>query len=115
MVTRPGFSQQDKGGRSGPAISLVIPVHDEEANLDPLYERLERVLEELGRSYEVIFVDDGSRDGSLGRLRRLQEKHDAVRVIQLNRNYGQHAARSEERRVGKEGHVVCRSRWSPYH
>jgi undecaprenyl-phosphate 4-deoxy-4-formamido-L-arabinose transferase len=92
MVTRPGFSQQDKGGRSGPAVSLVIPVHDEEANLDPLYERLERVLEELGRSYEVIFVDDGSRDGSLGRLRRLQEKHDAVRVIQLNRNYGQHAA-----------------------
>jgi len=80
--------------RSGPhpPVSLVIPVFNEEPNLEPLYERLERVLEGLGRPYEVIFVDDGSRDRSLEVMRRLQEKHDAVRVIQLNRNYGQHAA-----------------------
>jgi undecaprenyl-phosphate 4-deoxy-4-formamido-L-arabinose transferase len=73
-------------------VSVVIPVYNEEANLEALYERLERVLEEGGRPYEVIFVDDGSRDRSLEILCRLQEKHDAVRVIQLNRNYGQHAA-----------------------
>jgi undecaprenyl-phosphate 4-deoxy-4-formamido-L-arabinose transferase len=75
-----------------PAVSVVIPVFNEEPNLEPLYERLERVLGGLGRPYEVIFVDDGSRDRSLELLRRLQEKHAALRVIQLNRNYGQHAA-----------------------
>ena len=75
-----------------PAVYVVIPVYNEEANLEPLYERLEQVLEEIGRPYEVIFVDDGSRDRSLELLCRLQEKHGAVRVIQLNRNYGQHAA-----------------------
>ncbi len=75
-----------------PAVSIVIPVHNEEANLDLLYERLERVLGELAQPYEVIFIDDGSRDRSLDLLCRLQEKHEAVRVIVFNRNYGQHAA-----------------------
>ncbi len=74
------------------AVSVVIPVYNEEANLEALYERLEGVLQSTGRPYEVIFVDDGSRDRSLDILCRLQEKFGAVRVIQLNRNYGQHAA-----------------------
>jgi undecaprenyl-phosphate 4-deoxy-4-formamido-L-arabinose transferase len=84
--------QRQQAKHPRPAVSVVIPVYNEEANLEPLYERLEPVLEELGRTYEVILVDDGSRDRSLEILCRLQEKHDAVRVIQLNRNYGQHAA-----------------------
>jgi len=74
------------------ALSVVIPVYNEEATLETLCQRLHRVLEAIGRSYEVIFVDDGSRDRSLQVLRGLQKKHDTVRVIQLNRNYGQHAA-----------------------
>jgi undecaprenyl-phosphate 4-deoxy-4-formamido-L-arabinose transferase len=86
------MSKRQGADRLGPAVSVVIPVYNEEANLEVLYERLERVLEEGGRPYEVIFVDDGSRDRSLEILCRLQEKYDAVRVIQLNRNYGQHAA-----------------------
>jgi undecaprenyl-phosphate 4-deoxy-4-formamido-L-arabinose transferase len=82
-----------EGAKSpAPAVSIVIPVYNEEANLELLYKRLEPVLEDLGRSYEVLFIDDGSRDRSLGILCRLQEKYEAVRVIQLNRNYGQHAA-----------------------
>jgi len=85
----PGRQDAD---RPGPAVSVVIPVYNEEANLEPLFERLEPVLEGVGRPYEVVFIDDGSRDRSLEILCRLQEKHDAVRVIQLNRNYGQHAA-----------------------
>ncbi len=84
--------ERGRAERPVPAVSLVIPVFNEEPNLDPLYERLEPVLEKLGQPYEVIFVDDGSRDRSIEVMRRLQAKHDAVRVIQLNRNYGQHAA-----------------------
>ena len=85
-------ASSQRWGRVTPDISIVIPVYNEEANLEPLHDRLQRVLEEVGQPYEVIFVDDGSRDGSLEILCRLQEKHDAVRVIQFNRNYGQHAA-----------------------
>jgi undecaprenyl-phosphate 4-deoxy-4-formamido-L-arabinose transferase len=84
--------QRQQAKHPRPAVSVVIPVYNEEANLEPQYERLDRVLEEICRPYEVIFVDDGSKDRSLEILCRLQEKHDEVRVIQLNRNYGQHAA-----------------------
>jgi undecaprenyl-phosphate 4-deoxy-4-formamido-L-arabinose transferase len=84
---------ENEGARfQTPAVSIVIPVYNEEANLEPLYMRLEPVLEDLGRPYEVLFIDDGSRDGSFEILRRLQEKYEAIRVVQLNRNYGQHAA-----------------------
>ncbi|RPJ54612.1 MAG: glycosyltransferase [Acidobacteria bacterium] len=75
-----------------PEISVVIPVFNEEANLDRLHARLRRVLEGLGRPHEVLYVDDGSRDGSLARLRALHAGDPSVRVIELNRNYGQHAA-----------------------
>jgi undecaprenyl-phosphate 4-deoxy-4-formamido-L-arabinose transferase len=92
MTSEAYSPQRTQVERSVPAVSVVIPVFNEQLNLEPLYERLEPVLAELGQAYEVIFVDDGSRDRSLEVLRRLQEKHDAVRVIQLNRNYGQHAA-----------------------
>ena len=88
-----GWTLEDEGATGPtPAVSVVIPVYNEEANLEPLYERLEPVMEDLGRPYEVLFIDDGSRDGSLEILCHLREKHAAIRVIQLNRNYGQHAA-----------------------
>lgn len=74
------------------SLSVVIPVYNEERNLDALYARLAPVLERTGRPYEVIFVDDGSEDRSLEILRRLHDAHAAVRVVALNRNYGQHAA-----------------------
>ena len=75
-----------------PSLSVVIPVYNEERNLDALYARLAPVLERTGRPYEVVFVDDGSADRSLEVLRRLHDAHAAVRVVALNRNYGQHAA-----------------------
>jgi undecaprenyl-phosphate 4-deoxy-4-formamido-L-arabinose transferase len=78
--------------REDPSLSVVVPVYNEEATLEALYARLAPVLEGIGRSYEVIFVNDGSRDASLEILRRLHERYPAVRVIALNRNYGQHAA-----------------------
>ncbi len=80
------------GRRAHPEVSVVVPVFNEAGNLEPLQARLRGVLEALGRPYEVIYVDDGSTDGSLERLRRLQDEQPRVRVVQLNRNYGQHAA-----------------------
>jgi undecaprenyl-phosphate 4-deoxy-4-formamido-L-arabinose transferase len=75
-----------------PALSVVIPVFNEALSLEPLYQRLTRTLEKVGRPYELIFVDDGSRDPSADILRALRARDPAVRMIRFNRNYGQHAA-----------------------
>lgn len=72
-------------------ISLVIPVYNEEPNLRALMERLRRVMESLGRSYEIILVDDGSTDKSLDVLKEFTV-YPEVKVVELARNYGQHAA-----------------------
>lgn len=74
-------------------LSLVIPVFNEEASLPLLYDALQRALNPLKRSWEVIFIDDGSSDTSLDVLRSLAEKHpDHVRVLVFRRNFGQTAA-----------------------
>jgi undecaprenyl-phosphate 4-deoxy-4-formamido-L-arabinose transferase len=74
-------------------VSIVIPVYNESANLPALWSRLRPVMENLGRSWEVIFVDDGSKDDSLEILRRIaQQESGRVRVVELARNFGQHAA-----------------------
>ena len=78
--------------RARPEISVVIPVFNEEPTLEDLYHRLAKTLEALGRSWEVIFVDDGSTDGSANVLRTLHAQDPIVRVVRFNRNYGQHAA-----------------------
>lgn len=75
-------------------ISVVIPLHNEEAALLPLYDRLTAVLERLGRPYEVIFVDDASTDRSLELLANLVETDARLRVVRLRRNFGQTAALS---------------------
>jgi undecaprenyl-phosphate 4-deoxy-4-formamido-L-arabinose transferase len=72
-------------------ISLVIPVYNEDANLPRLIERLRSVMQTMGRSYEIIFVDDGSRDNSLSVLKGFLI-YPEVKVVELTRNYGQHAA-----------------------
>jgi undecaprenyl-phosphate 4-deoxy-4-formamido-L-arabinose transferase len=75
-----------------PALSIVIPVFNEARSLGPLHQRLARTLETIGRPYEIIFVDDGSRDESADVLRALRARDAAVRMIRFTRNYGQHAA-----------------------
>lgn len=72
-------------------ISLVIPAYNEEANLSHLLERLRPVMQKAGKSYEIIFVDDGSRDNTLSILKSFLV-YPEVKVIELTRNYGQHAA-----------------------
>jgi len=75
-----------------PAISIFLPVYNEELNLPPLYGKLRQALSQLGRSAEVIFVDDGSSDKSLEVLRELAANDSRIRVVALRRNYGQTAA-----------------------
>src|SRR5437870_10271003 len=72
-----------------PDVSVFLPVFNEEPNLRPLHEKLDQSLRQLGRSSEIIYVDDGSSDGSLAVLRELAQADQRVRVIALRRNYGQ--------------------------
>jgi polyisoprenyl-phosphate glycosyltransferase len=74
------------------AYSVVIPLLNEETNLDPLYTRLTAVMELLAKPYEIIFVDDGSRDNSLKILKQIHQKDKRVKVISFTRNFGQHIA-----------------------
>ncbi len=78
-------------GRSAPeirlAISLVIPVYNEEQSLHPLYDALTTSLKAVGQSYEIIFVDDGSTDGSFNVMRALHEGDPHVRVIRFRRRF----------------------------
>ena len=73
-------------------LSVILPVLDEVDSLDVLYRELTTVLQSLGRPYELIFVDDGSRDGSFTRIEKLHRSDDRVRAIQLRRNFGKAAA-----------------------
>src|SRR5213596_190863 len=79
---------------AAPDISVFLPVFNEEPNLRPLHEKLDRALEQLGRTAEIIYVDDGSTDKSLSVSRQLAAEDSRVRVISLRRNYGQTAAMS---------------------
>ena len=78
---------------SHPALSIVIPVFNEEQNLPVLFGRLYAVLDALQRPYEVIFTNDGSADRSLDLLKAQHAaRPDVTRVIDFNANYGQHMA-----------------------
>ena len=77
-----------------PELSLFLPVFNEEPNLRPLHAKLDQALARLGRSAEIIYVDDGSTDASLEVLREIAATDNRVRVIALRRNYGQTPAMS---------------------
>lgn len=73
-------------------VSVVIPVRDEQENALPQYEQLSAALASSQRPYELLFVDDGSRDATLARLKDLSSRDPRVRVLALRRNFGQSAA-----------------------
>ncbi|MDC0207380.1 glycosyltransferase [Nitrospinae bacterium] len=73
-------------------ISIVIPVFNEISLIDELYSRLKLVCQGLGRSYEIIIVDDGSSDGSHEKLTQLKNKDTTLRIVKFTRNFGQQAA-----------------------
>ena len=75
-------------------LSIVIPIHNEEHSILPLYDRLSLVLEQMQRPYEILFVDDASSDRSFELLASLVETDGHLKVIRLRRNFGQTAALS---------------------
>jgi glycosyltransferase involved in cell wall biosynthesis len=77
---------------SAPEVSIFLPVFNEEPNLRPLHTKLDSALAALGRSAEIVYVDDGSTDEGLKILREIAETDPRVRVVALRRNYGQTAA-----------------------
>ncbi len=79
---------------AAPDVSVFLPVFNEEPNLVPLHAKMDDALQRLGRTAEVIYVDDGSTDGSLRILREIARRDERVRVVALKRNYGQTAAMS---------------------
>ena len=75
-------------------LSIIVPVFNEEKNLRPLHAEIKAAGDKLGRTYEIILVDDGSRDGSWDVLRSIQASDVRVRAIRLRKNFGQTAALS---------------------
>ncbi|CAK8724169.1 MAG: Glycosyltransferase involved in cell wall bisynthesis [Candidatus Electronema aureum] len=75
-------------------LSVVIPIYNEEENINPLYEELKAVLNSLEHDHEIVFVDDGSSDTSLELLEKIQQKDSKVVVVSFRRNFGQTAAMS---------------------
>jgi glycosyltransferase involved in cell wall biosynthesis len=84
--------QLSTGAGQRPEVSVFLPVFNEEPNLRPLHVKLDAALKTLKRTAEIIYVDDGSTDGSLNVLREIAALDDRVRVVALRRNYGQTAA-----------------------
>lgn len=79
-------------GVKKPGISAVVPTYNSELSLPELVRRLNSVLEAAASDYELIMVDDGSRDGTWRVIEQLAQDHDWVRGVHLMRNYGQHNA-----------------------
>ncbi|HEX5716567.1 MAG TPA: glycosyltransferase family 2 protein [Thermoanaerobaculia bacterium] len=73
-------------------VSIVIPLYNEEESVDALHREVTAAAERLGREYELILVDDGSRDGTVDKLRAICERDPRVKVVRFRRNYGQTAA-----------------------
>ena len=75
-------------------LSIVVPIHNEEHSILPLYDRLTSVLVKLGGSYEILFIDDASTDRSAELLANLVQTDSRLKVVRLRRNFGQTAALS---------------------
>jgi undecaprenyl-phosphate 4-deoxy-4-formamido-L-arabinose transferase len=81
-----------EGARPEPEISVVVTLYNEAPSLAELYRRTAAALEGLGRPFELVFVDDGSTDGSFAELERLHAADGRVRAVRFRRNFGQHPA-----------------------
>src|ERR1700716_390880 len=88
-------------------LSVVVPIHNEEPSILPLYDRLTGVLESIQKPYEIIVVDDASTDRSFDLLANLVETDSRLKVIRLRRNFGQTAALSAGFDEAQGSVVIC--------
>jgi glycosyltransferase involved in cell wall biosynthesis len=77
---------------NGPALSVIVPLYNEEESVRPLYTAIVQALDRLGRPFEMVFVDDGSRDGTVAIAASLAQRDPRLRIVKFRRNYGQTAA-----------------------
>ncbi|MCH9752509.1 MAG: glycosyltransferase family 2 protein, partial [Alphaproteobacteria bacterium] len=77
-----------------PTLSIIVPMYNEEEALDGFFKRVQRVLQTVTPSYEIICVNDGSRDLTLARLRQVAERDERIKVVNLSRNFGKEIALS---------------------
>jgi undecaprenyl-phosphate 4-deoxy-4-formamido-L-arabinose transferase len=89
-----------------PSLSVIVPVYNSQETLAPLVDRLNSVLERVANDFEVILVNDGSRDNSWRVAMELSEAHPFLRAINLMRNYGQHNALLAGIRVARHELIV---------
>ncbi|RDI74249.1 Glycosyltransferases involved in cell wall biogenesis [Gaiella occulta] len=87
----PGAARE-QGAGAVPELSVVVTLYDEAGTIDELYRRTVQALDALGRPFELLFVDDGSTDGTFAALERLHAADPRVRAIRFKRNFGQHPA-----------------------
>jgi len=98
---RPG-----QAGTAAPRLSVVVPVYNEEGSLEPLHAQLTAVLDRLEGTSEILFIDDGSTDGTLARLTALAARDGRVRLISFRRNFGKAAALSVGFREARGGTII---------
>lgn len=91
-LTRGGSETAETEIAESPELSVIVPLYNEEANVAPLWQAIDDALTPTGCHYEVLLVDDGSRDGTWPAAATLSQEHPQVRAIKLRRNYGQTAA-----------------------
>ncbi len=91
---QPHFGHTSPPRRRGrrPDLSVVVPLYNEQENVESLWSRLESVLIATGLSHEVVLVDDGSRDGTPGLIAELSRSHDTLVSVRLSRNFGHQPA-----------------------
>ena len=90
--TLAGLEAGPRAAAAAPYFSVILPIYNEAAVVRELHSRLTKVLQELGKTYELVFVDDGSRDDSFAKLQELYKADPHVRVLQFSRNFGHHIA-----------------------
>jgi undecaprenyl-phosphate 4-deoxy-4-formamido-L-arabinose transferase len=78
--------------KEGTDISVLVPILNEEESLEELNRRLEETLGSTGKTYEIIYVNDGSTDGTQGLIEEFRQENPRIKIIEFNRNYGQHMA-----------------------
>ena len=100
-------SRSASSGATVPQLSIVVPAFNEATNLNKLYQELQRVLPSLGMSWELIFVDDGSKDDTLATIRTLHQADSRVVGLQLSRNFGHQYAVLAGLSAARGDAIIC--------